>query len=244
MELFDFAKPKFLSLPKERQHKKLALLLKSVYLERIGGKDPSPVLHLYKKYAAWIAFDPLPLNTLKEVSDAFHTHARLAALSLREDSLLPSPKTQDSSRQKALLPFHVYLDNLRSAFNVGSIIRTAECFGFSKVFFSKDTPNHLSPKVQKSAMGTDTWIDCLIDPPVEAIPRPLIILETIEETPSIFDFQFPPSFTLVLGNEEYGVSDPLLKEADHFVKIPLRGNKMSLNVANAFAIAAALATKN
>lgn len=239
-----FAKPKFLSLPKERQHKKLALLLKEAYIEKVGGKDPADFIALYQKYADWIGVEIPPLTTLKEISDAFHTHARLAAFNLRENSLLPTPRTFDTAKEQHKLPFYVYLDNLRSAFNVGSIIRTAECFGFSKVFFSKDTPTHLCTKVQKSAMGTHEWVECVATPSLDNLPRPLIVLETVEEAPSIFDFAFPPSFTIILGNEEYGVSDALLKEADLFVRIPLLGKKGSLNVANAFAIAAAFAAKS
>jgi len=220
-----FTRRKFLSLPRERQHKKLALLL------RAGEKD------LYRTYASWIEVPEFSLETHKEISDAFHYHAREACLEMREHNLLPNPKTRDGDVRE-VLPYYVYLDNLRSAFNVGSIIRTAECFGFSKVFFSKDTPNHLSSKVQKSAMGTEKWIECEIAP--EILPRPLIVLETVETAPSIFDFKFPESFTLVLGNEEYGVSDKLLESADHFVRIPMRGRKGSLNVANAFAIAGAV----
>jgi tRNA G18 (ribose-2'-O)-methylase SpoU len=52
------------------------------------------------------------------------------------------------------------------------------------------------------------------------------------------DFIFPASFTLILGNEEYGISNESLKLADYIVEIPLFGAKNSLNVACAFAIAA------
>lgn len=230
-------------MPLMRQHKKLTLLLRAAYSALLKGEESSSSMELYQKYASWMGEAIFPLMTLKEIADAFHRHADGAHLSLRENSLLPNAKTVDASHKKELLPYFVYLDHLRSAFNVGSIIRTAECFGFSKVFLSKDTPDHTSLKVQKSAMGTHEWIDCVIDPSIESLPRPLIALETVEGAPSLFDFKFPPSFTFILGNEEYGVSDKLLQQTDHFVRIPLRGKKGSLNVANAFAIASAFATK-
>lgn len=64
-------------------------------------------------------------------------------------------------------------------------------------------------------------------------------METAAEAIPITDFEFPETFTLVIGNEEYGCSDAILAQADYVIKIPLRGRKNSLNVANAFAIAAA-----
>ena len=49
---------------------------------------------------------------------------------------------------------------------------------------------------------------------------------------------FPEKFTLILGNEEKGISQAALKEADVFLTIPLTGEQKSLNVASAFAMAA------
>ena len=53
-----------------------------------------------------------------------------------------------------------------------------------------------------------------------------------------FPFNYYSIFTLILGNEEYGISDKVLKEVDFLIKIPMMGRKNSLNIANAFAIAA------
>ena len=55
---------------------------------------------------------------------------------------------------------------------------------------------------------------------------------------SIYDFTFPEKFTLILGNEEYGLSDEWLNQCDQIVTIPMWGFKNSLNVASAYAIAA------
>jgi tRNA G18 (ribose-2'-O)-methylase SpoU len=71
------------------------------------------------------------------------------------------------------------------------------------------------------------------------LPHPVIALDTSDEAVSLNDFLFPAAFTLVLGNEEYGISDEALRLSDILVEIPLLGVKNSLNVACAFAIAAA-----
>lgn len=236
-----FTRDKFLALPPERRHKKLALMLKSAYLKVLSGEDAALSLQNYRKTASYVSEPKNPLTTLKEISDAFHFHVREAKWNLREDSLLPSPRQQDRGHSPSRLPMFAYLDNLRSAFNTGSIIRSAECFGFSKVFLGGATPTPDCSQVKKAAMGTDSWIEWETMVSIESLPRPLIVLETVENSPSLFDYSFPLSFTLAVGNEEYGASDLLLKKADYFVTIPLRGRKSSLNVANAFAIAAACA---
>ena len=63
-------------------------------------------------------------------------------------------------------------------------------------------------------------------------------METISDGENCNSFTFPKSFTLLFGNEQYGLSDETLAKADHFIHIPLYGNKNSLNVATAFAIMA------
>ncbi|CRX38569.1 TrmH family RNA methyltransferase [Estrella lausannensis] len=236
-----FSKDKFLGLPQERRHKKLALILKHAYIMMLAGEEADKALENYRKTAAYIAEKESPLATLKEVSDAFHFHAKEAKWNLREDSLLPSPRQQDREISSSKLPIFAYLDSLRSAFNTGSIIRTAECFGFSKVFLGGATPSPECSQVKKAAMGTEAWIEWEAHALIKSLPRPLIVLETVANAPSLYDFKFPHTFTLAVGNEEYGASDLLLNEADFFVTIPLRGRKGSLNVANAFAVAAAYA---
>ena len=63
---------------------------------------------------------------------------------------------------------------------------------------------------------------------------PLILIPII--VPNLFTS--PESFTLILGNEEYGLSDEWLEACDHIVTIPMYGFKNSLNVASAYSIAA------
>ena len=88
-------------------------------------------------------------------------------------------------------------------------------------------------------MGTSTEVPTTKNASLKNLPRPLIALETAPLAPSIYDFSFPPTFTLLLGNEEYGLSRESLDQADQLVQIPLQGSKNSLNVACAYAIVAA-----
>jgi tRNA G18 (ribose-2'-O)-methylase SpoU len=154
--------------------------------------------------------------------------------------LLPHIKKKDRpSAGEEPWPLAVYLDHIRSAHNVGSILRTVEAFSLGKVYFSSDTPYIDHSQVQKASMGTFDQVPCFRDSSVADLPKPVIALETSEDAISLYEFLFPGKFSLVIGNEEYGCSDEVLRKADYLVEIPLRGRKNSLNVANAFAIAAA-----
>ena len=163
-----------------------------------------------------------------------------AQVSHKEHNLLPHVRRFDK-QEKTLdfLPIAVYLDNLRSAHNVGSIVRTVEAFSLGSIHFSPQTPFIDQKQVQNTSMGAYQWVKCFENASLLNLPKPLIALETCRESTPLAQFRFPIEFTLAMGNEEYGCSPETLKAADFLVEIPLFGRKNSLNVANALAIVAA-----
>lgn len=178
-------------------------------------------------------------ESLEALSNRYHYHLAEAKIKHKEHNLLPLIEKGDREEGEAAWPIAIYLDHLRSAHNVGSIIRTCEAFSLGTLYFSPQTPFTDHPQVQKTAMGAAEWVEARFCSDLDALPRPLIALETSREAHELYNFPFPETFTLALGNEEYGLSEAVLKRADFLVQIPLRGRKNSLNVANAFAIAAA-----
>ena len=181
---------------------------------------------------------PLTTLTLELLSDLYHEHLRKSHISLKEHNLLPSIRQGDRA---PLLPFGeqcVYLDQMRSAYNVGSILRTVEALRLGAVYFHENTPFATHDKVQKVSMGSAAIVPCYQISDLTKLPRPLIALETGIDAEPVSSFIFPQSCTLVIGNEEYGVSSTVLKEVDAIVEIPLFGKKNSINAACAFAIAA------
>lgn len=153
----------------------------------------------------------------------------------------PSP---ESRLQEARAPTgrRLYLEDLRSPFNVGTIFRTAEAFGFDEILLSPDSADPSHPRARRSSMGT-----------VDRIPWRRVAVEDLADLAGgmggllalelggipLGSFAFPPRGILVLGSEELGVSEPLLRLAGMTrVSIPMHGNKASLNVAVAFGIAA------
>jgi tRNA G18 (ribose-2'-O)-methylase SpoU len=183
----------------------------------------------------------LPLIDLvdpKKIADRLHLHREISGSILSESNLPFQILTEDKESSTLFLNVHIVLNQIRSAFNVGSIIRTTEAQRLGTLYFEGLTPKITSPKVQKTAMGCHDKVPCvdLIDKTY--LPRPIIGLEVAKEAISIHDYIFPESFTLILGNEEYGISDEWLAQCDAIVTIPMWGFKNSLNVASAYAIAA------
>lgn len=228
-----FTKRKFLQLDFKQRHKKCAELLRRHYEE--GFVDFTE----YNTLLSWIKCLPYAYTDRKSLADRYHWHLQMAGLSLKEHNLLPSLRTGD---REAKLPFPdvaIYLDKVRSAYNVGSILRTVEALRIGKVYFSEKTPFIDNEKVSRTAMGAASIVPCFQNVALKDLPRPIIALDTSDAAIPVQEFVFPKTFTLILGNEEYGISNEALLEADAIVEIPLFGAKNSINIACAFAIAAA-----
>ncbi|MBN1896050.1 RNA methyltransferase, partial [bacterium] len=141
------------------------------------------------------------------------------------------------------LPVSVILEDLRSAFNVGSIIRTADCARIEKVVFCGYTAHPPNKKLEKTSLGALPYAkwehraDALeaVDGMKEA-GIPVAALELTDRSRWIWDFTFPLPMALVLGNEALGVSQEVLRRSDFIIEIPMLGYKNSINVAVAFGI--------
>ncbi len=133
----------------------------------------------------------------------------------------------------------LYLESLRSPFNVGSIVRTAAAFGVRCVGSSPDTPPFSHPRAVRSAMGAghrlDLWQGGFAEFEERLVDRSVVALET--GGVDIYRATLPRHAILVVGSEELGVSPDLLERADLRVSVPLRGSKASLNVGVALGIA-------
>lgn len=228
---FSFSKDKFLSLTRLQQHKKCAELLKELYVHPECTEPRS----IYNQLCCWMELPPLALEI--ELEKRFHEHLRASGVSLSEHNFLHTLTTKDTSSDAPWLSIHTYLDGLRSCHNVGSIIRTVEAFRLGPVHLSPDMMDANHPQIQKTSMGT--WPLVTITHGKTDLPRPWIGVETISSAPSWHEYIYPRTCSLFLGNEERGLSHDILNTCDQVVRIPLVGQKNSLNVANAFAIIAA-----
>lgn len=147
------------------------------------------------------------------------------------------------------------LDNLRSLQNVGSIFRTAEGLGVAKLYLCGTTArphpdqpwrrDHLA--LAKTALGAEklvSWEYCSDTVAlVDHLKKEGLTILALETTPNATPLtHYKPrqsgEIGLVIGNEVTGINPKVIALADQVIKIPMVGQKESLNVAVAFGIAA------
>jgi TrmH family RNA methyltransferase len=142
----------------------------------------------------------------------------------------------DPHSRKSFPGTAVYLEDIRSPFNVGAIFRTAESFGIEQIFLSPFCADPSHPRSLRTAMGCIDMVPHA-QAEVSGLPGPVFAMET-GGTP-LRQFSFPRTGTLIVGSEELGVSPESLVLADKDggrVSIPCYGAKGSLNVSVAFGI--------
>ncbi len=141
------------------------------------------------------------------------------------------------------------LDNIRSVHNVGSIFRTAETAGVSKIYCLGTTPTPIDRFSQtrkdfaKVALGAEDLVSWEHLETGEATIRKLkkdsfqiLALEQDQNSINYKKIKLGKKIALIVGNEVGGVSKSLLKLVDQIAEIPMKGKKESLNVSVATGI--------
>ncbi len=181
--------------------------------------------------------DLKPFDQIENLQKCLMLLERENQMNLRDDQFLISTEDTAVIKSKAEVEVHLILDNLRSSFNVGSLIRTSEALGVTQIHLCGYTATPENSKTAKSALGADTWVDwkywedtheCMKQ--LRASGIKLYAFETAEESKNINDIIPEYPCAILLGNERYGVSEGTLSLVDYLVKIPLLGRKNSLNV--------------
>ena len=155
------------------------------------------------------------------------------------------------------------LDNIRSCYNVGAILRTAEGFGVEKVILSGYTPRvhdtnllpHLREKldkeIHKTALGAEDMLDIYSSSDITSDLHKLkqqgwqiIGLENNLNSDKLIKLNDPSlkehlsdKVMLILGEEVHGIDYSLHDIIDLFIEIPMYGQKESFNVSVAAGIA-------
>ena len=141
------------------------------------------------------------------------------------------------------IPVSFLLENVRSAYNVGSIFRTADGMGAKKIYLSGYTCFPPQKDLSKTALGSENAVDWEQDDnPIKMAQKiidkniKLVLLEHTYNSKSIYEYDWDFPICIVLGNEVDGVSEELIEMCNLHVEIPMRGIKQSLNVATAAGI--------
>ena len=155
------------------------------------------------------------------------------------------------------------LDNIRSTYNVGAILRTADGFGVSKVILSGYTPRvhdknllpHLREKlyheIHKTALGAEDMLDIYSSDDIKSeliklreqgwqivgLENNIQNAKLIQSTDPKLTEVLSDKVALVLGEEVNGIDYSLHDIIDLFIEIPMQGQKESFNVSVAAGIA-------
>jgi tRNA G18 (ribose-2'-O)-methylase SpoU len=153
--------------------------------------------------------------------------------------------------QHALLVYHAsdmrrtyaILHNIRSAHNVGSVFRSADGAGVSKLFLTGYTPAPIDrfgrehAEIAKTSLGATHTVPYEVVPDIHALIVRLkeegVHMVAIEQTPEANAYRevsLPESIAFIFGNEVTGIEPDVLAVCDQHLMIPMAGRKESLNV--------------
>lgn len=143
----------------------------------------------------------------------------------------------------------VLLDNIRSLYNTGSILRTADAAGVERVVLCGITPRpdqggRQRRAIAKTALGAEDSVPWEYQPDVSSALRKLAAdgfhiaaMETAPDAINLFEWTPAWPVCLVFGHERDGLSTDLTARVDAVIRIPMLGQKRSLNVATAAGVA-------
>lgn len=147
-------------------------------------------------------------------------------------------------KKKPVEQIIVVCHNIRSAFNVGAIFRTADGAGAGKIILGGYSAYPPHAKLAKTALGAEktmpydrVWQTWRAIDDLKKQGYNIVALEQGRGAKNIFQFRPKFPMALVLGNEVRGLSKEILKRCDDIVFIPMAGQKESLNVSVAFGVA-------
>lgn len=139
-----------------------------------------------------------------------------------------------------MLPAAALLDNIRSMYNVGAFFRAADGVGLTKLYLSGITAYPPQKGIAKTALGAEetipwehSWDALELAARIRSEGYSLAAIETNPNAEDLFEWQPRFPVCVLFGHEVDGLNPALLGLADTHVRIPMHGQKKSLNVATA-----------
>ena len=135
-------------------------------------------------------------------------------------------------------------DNITNAPNIGSLFRIADAFGIEQLIFC-GTDISLGKRMTKTSRSTEKYVNHKIEAHIKDVIADLkdknyflIALEIAENSQDLSQFTLntiQPN-AIILGDENFGISDAILETVDVVVHINMYGNNSSMNVVQATSI--------
>ena len=136
----------------------------------------------------------------------------------------------------------VVLDQIRSPYNVGSILRIIDNFGLKGMVHSSSWLSLSHPQLIKAARGCEKWIPVRLEKDLISYLKnsslPVIGIEKNDQAEDLNNWSPPEKCIIILGNESYGIASALQKTCCKTIHIPMYGYKKSMNLTHALAVVA------
>jgi len=186
-----------------------------------------------------IPFQYVPVEKLNKITRKNHQGV-IAFLS--EISYAPLEEMITSVYEKGVDPRFLILDRVSDVRNFGAIARSVECLGFSGIIIPEKGSARINADAVKTSAGA------IMNVPVSRVRS---LVETVKYLQSsgikvaavtekternLFDQELTGPLALIMGNEEQGISEKLIKIADALISIPMKGKTLSLNVSVAASV--------
>lgn len=149
-------------------------------------------------------------------------------------------KSVEEFKESPKIPVVAILENVRSAYNVGSVFRTADAFLIEAIYLTGYTAKPPHKEIKKTALGAEDTVSWKHFPSAkEAIGSlkqdgyKVFAVEQVENSISLEKFEMDDKVAVIFGNEVSGVEQTTIALCDGTIEIPQLGMKHSLNIATA-----------
>ena len=140
-------------------------------------------------------------------------------------------------KEKNKTPIIIVLDNIRSAYNVGSIFRTSDAFLIEKIYLCGITPTPPSNEIRKSALGSTNSVEWIYKQETEEAINQLkqegyhiVGVEQVENSSTLDNFKIKEPIALIFGHEVEGICQKIIDKCDDVIEIEQFGTKHSINI--------------
>ncbi|WP_353129787.1 23S rRNA (guanosine(2251)-2'-O)-methyltransferase RlmB [Parapedobacter pyrenivorans] len=206
--------------------------IESLFVQRgLGGALFLELKEVLRRHG--ITYQQVPIEKLNRMTRKNHQGV-IAVISpityQRTEDLVPA------IYERGEVPLLLILDGVTDVRNLGAIARTAECAGVHALILPKKGSAEINPDAIKTSAGALFKINvCREDSLVKTVrflqDSGIQLVACTEKTAeNLYQLDYTGPTALVLGSEEYGISDELIRIADHLAKIPMTGSIASLNV--------------
>ncbi len=160
-------------------------------------------------------------------------------IKLKARQLRDSLPEDEHRKQIKKNPIYIVLDDVLDTYNIGAVFRLADAVAAEKVILCAGSETPPNTRIKRASINTTEWVDWQYFADAKAAIKDLrskikdlqVVAVELDKRAVPYDkveYKFP--IALVVGHETDGVSEEVLKMADHIVELPMYGVNISLNV--------------